>query len=119
LTSRRTPVDAYTYDHLVRLGALGPPLDDDLSLEGVLPTGPGEGGWADGVEGGLQRPAEVTGRVDVGILLQIGSGRSIPFGHRPIMTRTGAGQTRRQDAVRRRTPATHNSAVGRKRQWPR
>lgn len=26
------PVDAYTYDHLERLGALGPPLDDVLAL---------------------------------------------------------------------------------------
>jgi len=29
------PVDAYTYDHLERLGALGPPLDDVLALGAV------------------------------------------------------------------------------------
>ncbi|SCF19118.1 hypothetical protein GA0074695_4193 [Micromonospora viridifaciens] len=29
------PVDAYTYDHLERLGALGPPLDDVLAVGAV------------------------------------------------------------------------------------
>jgi dephospho-CoA kinase len=29
------PIDAYTYDHLQRLGALGPPLDDVLALGAV------------------------------------------------------------------------------------